>query len=115
MRSIGWILAGLSVCGLIWVAGSGPCWGRQPTPPGEVSYEAYGALPCGAPSYGFVPGCCEFPRSCCDNVWAGYCQERHRCWAFPRQRHWRRGPRCLPEMSGSCCDEPTGTPVDLGD
>ncbi len=38
-----------------------------------------GAEACGAPNYGtldLAPGCCEFSPSCCDDVWAGYCQER---------------------------------------
>ncbi len=38
-----------------------------------------GAEACSAPNYGTLdlePGCCEFPPTCCKDVWAGYCQER---------------------------------------
>ena len=45
----------------------------------------YGAPACGAPGYGsLTPGCCEYPPSCCDNIWDGYCEERRcgRGWGF---------------------------------
>jgi len=46
---------------------------------------AYCSGACGAPAYGIlVPGCCEHPPSCCDNVWAGYCAERARRRCFAR-------------------------------
>ncbi len=45
------------------------------------------AQPCGTPGYGaLAPGCCECPPNCCDNVWAGYCENRPPCrkgWGIP--------------------------------
>ena len=52
-----------------------PCCGNQAMSMGYGGYAGYCAPACAAPSYGLVPGCCEFPPSCCDHVWDGYCQE----------------------------------------
>ena len=42
----------------------------------------YGAPACGAPFFGWQPGCCQAPPSPCDNAWAGYCEEKARWKAF---------------------------------
>jgi hypothetical protein len=52
-----------------------PSFGHQAMPVGYGGYEGYCAPACASPCYGLVPGCCEFPPSCCDHVWDGYCQE----------------------------------------
>ncbi|MDD4266607.1 MAG: hypothetical protein PHO07_03020 [Pirellulales bacterium] len=47
----------------------------------------YSAPACAAPGYGGYPlqaGCPQCPRECCKDVWAGYCQQKHRSvWAAP--------------------------------
>ena len=78
MRWMGWVPALLSVYALASpAAGFAPgCGGVHP---------AYGAGACAAPDYGWTQGCDEHPPSCCDNAWAGYCQEKAR-W----EAHWRQ-------------------------
>ena len=42
------------------------------------SHSAYSAGPCAAPPYGMDDmgtGCNHWRNSCCDNAWAGYCNE----------------------------------------
>ena len=76
MRSIGGVFAVVTIFGLTTAAmAAGPCCGNQAVSPDYGGYAAYCAPACAAPCYGMVPGCCEFPPSCCDNVWDGYCQE----------------------------------------
>ena len=46
----------------------------------------YGAPACAAPAYcgPLVPGCCEYAPSClCDDIWAGYCQEKNQGCGWP--------------------------------
>ncbi len=74
MRSIHGLLAVVVVCGAAGMAAGGNSyWGDAM---GCGGCGAYAAPACAAPSYGLVPGCCEFPPSCCYHVWDGYCQER---------------------------------------
>ena len=76
MRSICGVFAVITVFGLATAAmAAEPCCGNQATSMGYDGYAGYCAPACAAPCYGTVPGCCEFPPSCCDNVWDGYCQE----------------------------------------
>ena len=58
------------------VLAQGVVWGCQGGP------DAYCAPACGAPAYSLAPGCCEFPPSCCENAWEGYCEERARTLAL---------------------------------
>jgi len=96
MRSIRWVFAVLAVCVL-----SSTAAGQEPCRGGQVTFNAYGACggysapACACPGYGMVPGCCELPPSCCDNVWDGYCQERRRGLCGCRQAF---GP-----PAQSCC------------
>lgn len=42
-------------------------------------YRILGAQACCTPGYGTLglqQGCCEFPFSCCYDVWAGYCENK---------------------------------------
>ena len=91
---------------------------------------AYGAPACAAPAYcgPLVPGCCEYAPSCrCDDIWAGYCQEKGQgcCWekaqgccrpiicmpAIPCPSfNWRwgwphRAPQCVETCSEPACDQ----------
>lgn len=56
---------------------------------GYTGYEigtAYGAPACQGPAYcgPLVPGCCDYPPSCrCDDIWAGYCQEKNQGCGWP--------------------------------
>jgi len=79
MRSMYGVFAVVAVCGLVsTAAGGGPGWGDHAGCAGCGAYAAYSAPACAAPGYGLAPGCCEFPPSCCQHVWDGYCQERAR-------------------------------------
>ena len=76
MRSIHGVLAVVMILGLAAAAmAAEPCCGNQALWTGYGTYGGYCAPACAAPGYGMVPGCCELPRSCCDHVWDGYCQE----------------------------------------
>lgn len=105
MRSMCGVFAVLAICGLASAAaGAEPCCGSQAKLTPYESYAGYAASACAAPAYGMVPGCCEFPPSCCDHVWDGYCQERcHGACGFRRaccgQRAGCRFPR---GMNASC-------------
>ena len=77
MRSMHGVFAFVVVCGLASMAvGSGAYWGNHAGCAGCGDYGCYSAPACAAPAYGLAPGCCEFPPSCCQHVWDGYCQER---------------------------------------
>ncbi len=52
-----------------------PCAGCE-------QYPLYSAPACAVPYFALVPGCCEFPPSCCESAWAGYCQQKARCRGF---------------------------------
>jgi hypothetical protein len=76
----------------------GPC-GCGGFPAASLSAGACG----GVAGYGLMPGCCECPPSCCDNAWAGYCQEKARranrarvavSWACVVERPCVTGPSC---------------------
>jgi len=80
MRSMFWSFAALVIGSLVLVAwdassvlGCHRCGASA----------AYAAPACGAPGYGWAPGCCECAPSCCDHVWDGYCQQKaaRRCCA----------------------------------
>lgn len=56
---------------------------------------------CCCPSYGAISlsqGCCEFPPSCCRDVWAGYCEaKRLKEWKHAQHAACRVPPQiCLP-------------------
>lgn len=53
---------------------------------------------CCCPSYGAISlsqGCCEFPPSCCRDVWAGYCEAK-------RLKEWKHGCRVTPQICLPC-------------
>ena len=116
MRSMCWVFAVLALCGLASAAaGVEPCCGSQATFSPYEGYAGYAASACAAPGYGMVPGCCELPPSCCDNVWDGYCQERGQ-----RACGFRRASRChparyhFPHAMGACCGGPACECLDPG-
>lgn len=43
---------------------------------------------------GWSPGCCVCQPSCCDNAWAGYCQQKARWQAFWARVGTPRPPHC---------------------
>ena len=120
MRSICRVLAVVAILGLATGATAAePCCGNYGMWAGYGAYEGYCAPACGAPCYGLVPGCCEFPPSCCDHVWAGYCQELRGLDAvralFPNRccRGCGRGvgagccgPACEAMGTGCCASDP---------
>ena len=65
---------------------------------GNHAFGGYGAF---APG---LTGCCETQPSCCDNVWAGYCETRQ-AWCYGH-RHWGCGGSgcgdCGKGGKGSC-------------
>jgi hypothetical protein len=87
---------------------------------GGSNHSAYGAPPCGAPAYcgPLVPGCCEYPPSCrCDDIWAGYCQEKQNggCWPMIGMPcfggcHQRFLQPCS-KVAQPLCTEPTREPT----
>jgi hypothetical protein len=86
--------------------------------------QAYGAPACCAPGYGMlVPGCCDCPPSCCDDAWAGYCEEKARVRAWldslgkPRCAVYtpaRSAPRCAVETAPTAAERPIAEPGQLG-
>lgn len=73
------------------IAGVSPlAWGQTPVaddavtplvamPDEATQISVYGAPACAAPGYGAYPlqtGCPQCSRECCNDVWAGYCQEK---------------------------------------
>jgi hypothetical protein len=70
-----------------------------------LKLNAYCAPACGAPSYGLAPGCCEYTRNCCSDVWAGYCNEPGRY--FGTGQLCSQGARCRscqgPAMPATGC------------
>jgi hypothetical protein len=87
MRAITWISA------VVVLALSGSALGDQPSCPGCYGGPAGPGIPavqrgldaepcCGPIGYCLGPGCCEYRRHCCDNAWAGYCEEKARSEAF---------------------------------
>jgi hypothetical protein len=77
MRSMCWVAPVLAICGLAGTAaGLDPIGGGCATCNGGGLYAAYAAPACAAPAFGMVEGCWERCSPCCDNAWAGYCQER---------------------------------------
>jgi hypothetical protein len=76
MRSIHGVFAVVTILALATAAmAAEPCCGNQGMWTDYGAFGGYCAPACAAPAYGLVPGCCEFPPSCCDHVWDGYCQE----------------------------------------
>ncbi len=74
---------------------STPLWAAHPDEHGRVNLYAAGA--CAAPGYGtqpLQPGCCQCQSSCCDDVWAGYCQEKKHGFCLPCIRPMAR--QCAP-------------------
>lgn len=96
MRSMCWVAAVLVICGL-----AGTAAGLDPISSGCATcqyrglYAAYSAPACAAPAFGMVQGCWERSPSCCDDAWAGYCQEQG--WpqsCRPVRSCGRRAGRC---------------------
>lgn len=82
MRSICWTSAMLSVVGLVGSASGFELGCNHAGTCGSGPWSALCAPACAAPAYGTERGCCESTPSCCDDAWAGYCQERARRLAF---------------------------------
>jgi hypothetical protein len=102
MRSMCAVFALLSVCGLATMAaGAGPFCGCESGAAGYAGYAAYCAPACAGPAYGLAPGCCEFPPSCCEHVWDGYCQERH-CGPYLFRGRFFSGASCFHGGVGYC-------------
>ena len=107
MRWVCWMMAaGLALAVAGPAAGQVAGWGDQGVP------NPYGAPTCGAPMYGLVPGCCEFPPNCCTNVWQGYCEDRARImsrgerlkqWLQSKACGYRRCRGCTVVVTGECC------------
>ena len=82
---------------------------------GYINNGAYCAGPCQGGAYcgPLVPGCCEYPPSCkCDDIWAGYCQEKQDgcCWPalcipFFGCHGGCASHRCVPHMSPARCGQ----------
>jgi len=96
MRSVYWVPAVLMMGSLTSSAAEfGPGCAACAKSSHRGLYAAYAAPACAATAYGMVPGCCEFSPSCCDDAWAGYCQERgHRRSAARPRCHHRPVPAC---------------------
>ena len=77
MRWVCW----MAVVGLA-LAVAGPAAGQEVVLGNHGGHNPYCAPACGAPMYGLVPGCCEFPPNGCTDAWEGYCEERARSRAF---------------------------------
>ena len=122
MRLTFWTLALVTIWSLNAVA-----LGAELTPDNSANLTAYSAFggyaapACAAPGYDLVPGCCEFSPSCCDDVWAGYCQEQRGC-AFGLRRGfccppapgrflgWGRWHCAEPACVEPCCQPGENTP-----
>jgi len=75
MRSIFWVAVACVACGLISPAAAyEPVWGGPMTPAGPVVGSGLSAPACGASLTPMGPSCGECSRTCCANVWEGYCQ-----------------------------------------
>jgi len=85
VRSICWTSVMLSVVGLVGSASGLELGCNHAGTCGSGQWSAYCAPACAAPAYGTEQGCCETTPSCCDDAWAGYCQERAQ-----RQEFWDR-------------------------
>jgi hypothetical protein len=102
MPRISWASLPLAVLALTSAAvGSdfGYGWGTTSASCGQCY--TYGAPACGAPFFGWQPGCCQDPPSPCDNAWAGYCEEKARWKAFC-YRLGTGGKASCGSMPGSC-------------
>jgi hypothetical protein len=114
MRWMSWGSVAVVFCGLVYaglvdvaVGGSPYCGCHGNAMTDTPDYQALsGGACCSPPGYTVAPGCCEYTRPCCTNVWAGYCEERARADAFcsrlgtPRGHHrlfWGGEP-----VSSSC-------------
>ena len=120
MRWICWAVALSAICGLASEAvGFETTWNTGMMSSGGAYGHAYCASPCASSLYGTVPGCCDYPPSCCDNAWAGYCEEKARCHAF-----WHRVGAylsgcgrnrgcydCVPSSTTCCETEVQSAPV----
>lgn len=65
-------------------------------------------VPCPAPC--LAPGCCECQPSCCDNVWAGFCQEKARF----HHKHQRVAGPCPCATGCDCGGVVGGAPLGPG-
>jgi hypothetical protein len=77
MRSIFWVAVACVVCGLISPAAARePVWAGPMMPAGPAVWSGLSAPACGASLTPMGPSCGECSRTCCANVWDGYCQGR---------------------------------------
>lgn len=115
MRSICWVAAVLVICGLVGTAaGLEPIGDGCATCQHRGGYSAYAAPACAAPAFGMVQGCWERSRSCCDDAWAGYCQEQG--WqksCRPARSCGRPAGRCA-RCGGTLFGVFRGFPAELG-
>ena len=120
MRWICWATGLLGVCSLLSLAaGLDSAYGWDGSCSNCSQNYTYGAPACGAPLFGFTPGCCEFPPSLCDNIWDGYCQEKARRSAFWQRFGTGRTTSCGPASTSyqsitigpRPSSQPTPTPV----
>jgi len=70
-----------------------------------AAYSMGYGVPCPVPC--LAPGCCEHQTSCCENVWAGFCQEK------ARFHHKSCGARkaCVCETGCDCVGAEGGPPA----
>jgi len=95
MRWIGWVAGVLAACVLgDAAAGAEPVAAAPPCTSCHGAYGTASAPACCFGFFGMVPSCCETRPSCCDNVWATYCQGR----AYRLQMHWMRQSARIPPV-----------------
>lgn len=77
MRSICLVLVVIACCAMITPAHAQHSSGGTNAPCScQQHHRGHVAAPCGVRQFGGVPGCCKSAPSCCDDIWAGYCQEK---------------------------------------
>ena len=78
---------------------------RADQPVYQSGLNPYEAGACAAPNYGAADiqqPCNHCPSRCCDDVWAGYCQEKQQGFCLPCIRPF--GLRCAPVAKASCSE-----------
>ena len=90
MRWMCWFAAMLSACvladGAFGLDDSGPVATTTECSSCNGMYGTATAPACCFGGFGMAPGCCEYRPTCCDHVWATYCQGK----AYRLQRHAMR-------------------------
>lgn len=92
-----------------------PVFAGQPYVEGTMNPDIWGAGACAAPEYGTMgPGCPQCRPKCCEDAWAGYCEEKHHGFAIPCIRpvpRWcsgKHGSNC----TANCCNAPSQIPLE---